>query len=60
MKGEKIYENLEAAMDCIKAYNCMQDAPRAEGWLQVAIGWMKLAIEDARVEIASIKKEVAA
>ena len=59
MKGEAIYESLEAALDSLKAYNCMDDAQRAAGWLNVAIGWIDKAMAEARAEKASIKKEVA-
>lgn len=64
MQGQEIYESLEAAMDCLKAYNCQYDGTVHSGaWLEEAIGWIQQALEDARVEKASLvtpKKEMVA
>lgn len=64
MQGQEIYESLEAAMDCLKAYNCQYDGTVYSGtWLEAAIGWMQQALEEARIEKASLaipKKEAVA
>ena len=59
MKGKEAYESLEAAMDCLKAYN-WAEGPAEYGWLVQAIGWIEKALLEAKFEKASLCKKEAA
>ena len=60
MKGKDAYESLEAALDCLKAYNCVE-GPSEYAWLVQAMGWAQKAIVEIKDEKASLrKKEVVA